>query len=318
MLIKPIKKYLDDKNVDEITINKPHEIWCKNYEGWKKVEIKELTYEHIVTLITAICTYNSIKESSNLSLRMPTGERVQITTFPALIDGQISFNIRKHGDRIFTLEELHSQGSFNNWKDKKLDDGISDVDKKLLELKESGQIMEFLEQIVLQKKNIIIAGATGSGKTTFARALIKKVPENERIITIEDVHELFLPDHPNKLHMMFGNAIGRISADEALGACMRLSPDRIFLAELRGNEAWEYLNSLNTGHNGSITTVHASSATQTFERIATLIKKSDVGRTIDLETINLTLKTSLEVILYFEKRKLVEIYFDPTNKKVSL
>ena len=171
--------------------------------------------------------------------------------------------------------------------------------------------MEFLQKAILHHKNIIIAGATGSGKTTFARALIKKVPTSERIITIEDVHELFLPEHPNKVHMMFGTGTGRISADAALMACMRLSPDRIFLAELRGNEAWEYLNSLNTGHSGSITTVHANSAAHTFERVATLIKKSDVGRTIDLETINLTLKTTLEVVLFFKRRKLVEIYFDP-------
>lgn len=311
MLLLPIQKYLDDPNVDEVTINQPKELWTKNFNGWTKHEIPELTLQHIQSLITAVCTYNSVKEASNLSLRMPKGERAQITTFPALIDGQISFNIRKHGERVFTLEELNEQGAFEDWKDTKLDGGISKIDKHLLELKESNKIMEFLQAAILNHKNIIIAGATGSGKTTFARALIKKVPTTERIITIEDVHELFLPEHPNKLHMMFGTGTGRITADEALTACMRLSPDRIFLAELRGNEAWEYLNSLNTGHSGSITTVHANSAAHTFERVATLIKKSDVGRMIDLETINLTLKTTLEVVLFFKRRKLVEIYFDP-------
>ena len=92
---------------------------------------------------------------------------------------------------------------------------------------------------------------------------------------------------------------------------MRLSPDRIFLAEIRGNEAWEYLNSLNTGHPGAITTTHANSAVHTFERLAMLIKKSEVGRLIDLETIKLTLYTTLDVILYFNQWKLIEVFYDP-------
>jgi type IV secretion system protein VirB11 len=99
---------------------------------------------------------------------------------------------------------------------------------------------------------------------------------------------------------------------------MRLSPDRIFLAELRGNEAWEYLNSLNTGYPESITTTHANSALQMFERIATLIKKSDVGRQLDIEMIKLVLHTTIDIVLFFKERKLIEVFYDPVFSKSKM
>lgn len=164
----------------------------------------------------------------------------------------------------------------------------------------------------------MIAGKTGSGKTTFARSLIEKVPVEERLITIEDVHELFLPNHPNRVHMLYGAGSGRVSADECLASCMRQSPDRIFLAELRGDEAWEYVNSLNTGHPGSITTTHANNALQTFERIATLIKKSPVGRQLDLDMVRRVLDSTVDVVAFFHERRLVEIYYDPIHARSRL
>ncbi|RCL02096.1 MAG: ATPase CpaF [Candidatus Tokpelaia sp. JSC189] len=99
---------------------------------------------------------------------------------------------------------------------------------------------------------------------------------------------------------------------------MRLSPDRIFLAELRRNEAWEYLNSLNTGHPGSITTTHANNALQTFEHVATLIKKSEVGRQLEMKMIKLVLYTTIDVILFFKNRKLIEVFYDPVFIKSKL
>jgi type IV secretion system protein VirB11 len=316
MLLNPIQHLLDDVDIDEVTINRPHEIWSKNYKGWTLHKIHELSMAHIQSLITATCAFNAIGESSALSLVMPNGERAQIMKFPALIDGQISFNIRKHGSKVYNLQDLQEQGAFDEWVERKLDDGIDEQDQELLDLKDSRQIKKFLEKCIEYHKNIVIAGATGSGKTTFARAMIQLVPLDERIITIEDVHELFLP-HENKLHLMFGHDKGRLSPKDALRCCMRSTPDRIFLAELRGDETWDYINSLNTGHSGSITTVHANNAVQTFDRIATLAKQSETGGKIDLETIMLTLKKTIHVVLYFENRKLKEIYFDPIGAKAA-
>ena len=327
LLLEPLKQFLDSKDVTEITINEPNQVWVKGFGNWQKHELKELDENHINSLVTAVFAYNNMREVAIGSLLMPDGSRCQILRFPATLDHQVSFTIRKHSDVVFTLEQLTETGSFQNWEDvsfnKSLGDyinskEITDKDKELVEIKASGDIQEFLTKSVQYHKNIVIAGKTGSGKTTFAKALILKIPSEERIITIEDVHELHLPSHPNHLHMMFGSGKGRISAFDALMACMRISPDRILLAELRGAETWEYLMSLNTGHPGGITTVHANGAVHTFDRIAGLIKSSEVGRTVDLEAIKMILYSTVDVVLYFDLRQLKQVFFDPIYVKEIL
>lgn len=197
------------------------------------------------------------------------------------------------------------------------EDGFTPSDRRLKCLLESGKTAELLDAAVQAKRNIIVAGATGSGKTTFARSLIDRVNVQERIITIEDVHELELPRHPNTVHMMYGSAQGRVDATQCIAACMRLSPDRIFLAELRGSEAWEYLSALNTGHPGSITTTHSNNAGDTYNRLAMLVKQSPTGGQLDLHTIQQFLRNTVDIVVYFERFKLREIYFEPLPKRLN-
>lgn len=333
-LLRPLLPYLEQSEITEITINQPLEIWTKTFTGWTRHEVTELTGSYLNALATSIIVYNGIQPKSVVSVILPGGQRGQIVQPPACIDGTLSLNIRKHAPMVKDLEELEAEGaftevcdvSFNKPNEKEARTLLEQQDFKRLEpfevellgLKREGHIVEFLKKAVLEKRNMVIAGKTGSGKTTFARSLIEKVPTHERIITIEDVHELSLTHHPNRVHMLYGYGAGRITADECLASCMRQSPDRIFLAELRGNEAWEYLNSLNTGHPGSITTTHSNNALQTFERIATLIKKSEVGRQLDIEMIKLVLYTTLDVVLYFKDRKLTEIFYDPIFAKAKM
>lgn len=333
-LLKPFLPLLESDDVTEISMNQPCEVWTKTLSNWTVHNIPELTANYMQGLITAIITYNGIGWQSIMYVILPGGQRGTIAVPPAVIDGTISFVIRKHSVVVKTLEQLHNENCFDGWVDVSFnnpnDDEINKFLNKrdfsrlhkfegtLLRLKRDRKIKDFLEQCVQNKRNIVISGKTGSGKTTFARSLIEKVPTRERIITIEDVHELFLENHPNKVHMLYGNGSGRVSADECLTACMRESPDRIFLAELRGNEAWEYLNSLNNGHPGSITTVHANNALQTFERISTLIKKSDVGRQLDVQLIKSDLYTTIDVVLFFHDRKLIEVFYDPIFSKQQM
>jgi len=333
-LLKPLRAHLEQINVTELTINRPGEVWTKTWEGWTRHEVTELTTTYLHSLATALIVYNHIEPKSVVSVILPDGRRGQIVQPPACIEGSLSLNIRKHAPTVKGLEELATEGAFTcvsdvsfnkpNRNDAKAYLKHSDFRRleafevDLLDLKRENRIVDFLHQAVLTKRNMVIAGKTGSGKTTFARSLIEKVPTNERLITIEDVHELELSHHPNRVHMLYGYGPGRITADECLASCMRQSPDRIFLAELRGNEAWEYLNSLNTGHPGSITTVHANNALQTFERISTLIKKSEVGLGLDMEMIKRVLYTTLDVVLYFKDRKLTEIFYDPIFAKEKM
>ncbi|MET3559411.1 type IV secretion system protein VirB11 [Bartonella japonica] len=333
-LLQPLDRFLEDPKITELSICRPCELWTKSTEGWQVHNLPELTHTFLQTLITAVIVYNGMAPKSIHYVNLPGGQRGTIIQTPAVIDGSLSFVIRKHSLTVKTLEELNEEGvlsdfsdvSFNKPSEKEATDlllrqdftRLEPFEVQLLHLKRDRKILKFLEECVLHKRNIIIAGKTGSGKTTFARSLIEKVPVEERIITIEDVHEIFLPNHPNHVHMIYGNGAGRVSADECLDACMRQSPDRIFLAELRGNEAWEYLNSLNTGHPGSITTTHANNALQTFERCATLIKRSEIGRQLDLEMIKMVLYMTVDVVLFFKDRKLSEVFYDPIFSKSKI
>jgi type IV secretion system protein VirB11 len=167
-----------------------------------------------------------------------------------------------------------------------------------------------LNQLMRPLAPFLAPAETGSGKTTLARSLVEEVPRSERIVTIEDVHELRL-NHPNRVHLMFGEGEGRVSAEVCLAACMRLSPDRIFLAELRGSEAWEDVGGSNTGHPGSITTTHANGAVQVFDRVATLIKNSPVGRGLEVSEIRRVLQTTLDVLVFMANWKVQEVFYDP-------
>lgn len=333
-LLRPLLPYLEQGDVTELTINRPGEVWTKTSTNWTHHDVTELTGTYLQSLATALIVYNHMGPKSVVSVILPGGQRGQIVQPPACIEGTLSLTIRKHAPIVKDLYELEAEGafshvcdvSFNKPTPSEAKSSLQAPDFKRLEpyevdlltLKRENRIVEFLKKAVLEKRNMVIAGKTGSGKTTFARSLIEEVPFHERLITIEDVHELVLAHHPNRVHMLYGYGPGRITADECLASCMRQSPDRIFLAELRGNEAWEYLNSLNTGHPGSITTVHANNALQTFERIATLIKKSEVGQQLDIEMIKRVLYATLDVVLYFKDRKLTEIFYDSLFAKEKM
>jgi len=232
-----------------------------------------------------------------------------------VVDGALSINIRKHSSVVKTIDELEAQGAFEDWVDVSdpVDDAsrLTPLDQALLALKAQRRTRQFLEKAIVGCRNIIVAGKTGSGKTTFARSLIECVPTSERILTVEDVHELQLPNHPNRVHMIYGTGAGRASATDCIAAAMRSSPDRIFLSELRGAEAWDYLNALNTGHPGSVTTTHANSARDTYDRVALLVKQSEAGNSIDIDTIRRFLYATLDISLYFANYRLVEVCFNP-------
>ncbi|WP_370486477.1 P-type DNA transfer ATPase VirB11 (plasmid) [Xanthomonas euvesicatoria] len=333
-LMKPLAPVLAGPDVTELAVTRAGGVWANTCGAWVWHDVPHLTHEHLYALANALAVYNGMPLRSILSVVLPDGERGQVVMPPACIDNTLSINIRKHAARAFSLEELEAQGvfsavndvSFNRFTADRIDalrhatdmTRIDDQEAELLHLKSESRWREFLVKAVQYKRNIIIGGKTGSGKTTLARSLTQAIPADERVVTIEDVHELRLEDHPNKVHLLYGGITGRVSSQEALAACMRLSMDRILLAELRGDEAWDYLNSLNTGHPGSITTGHFNNAIQGYERVAALVKKSPAGRDIAIDMIRQLLYTTLEVVLYYKNRRLVEVFYDPAFSKSKL
>ncbi len=326
-LLRPLAPFLGRADVTELAINRPGELWARTRGAWELNELPELSDEYLGALTTAMAVYSGLALRSVVSVVLPGGERGQIVRAPACVDGMTPLTIRKHAPVVRTLEELEAEGAFQDARDvsfhapsaeeakrevERHDFGRLDLHElDLLALKRSRRFAEFLRRAVQCRKNVLVAGKTGSGKTTLARSIIEAVPATERIVTIEDVHELVLPNHPNRVHLMFGEGEGRVSASACLAACMRLSPDRIFLAELRGTEAWEYVTGLNTGHPGSVSTTHANGAVQAFERVACLVKNSDVGRGLEMTEIRRVLHTTLDVVLFMADRKVREVFYDP-------
>lgn len=333
-LLRPLRPFLDEPRITELAINRPGELWTKARVGWERSLAPDLSAGYLDALGRAVAVYNGLPLSGMLSAVLPDGERCQIMREPACVPGWSPLTIRKHAPVNLTLDELARTGTFEAVRDVSFNlpsgreaeamltasgvDRLEEFEVELLALKRAGRWGEFCRRAIHYHQNTIIAGKTESGKTTLARALVAEVPASERIVTIEDVHELELPSHPNRAHLLFGEGDGRVSAVACLAACMRLTPDRIFLAELRGSEAWEYVMSLNTGHPGSVTTTHANSALLAVERVATLIKNSEVGRSLELGEVRRVLHTSLHLVLFMENRRVMQVFYDPIFQRSHL
>lgn len=313
----PLQPYLDDPAITELAIVRPHSLFARVAGHWEPHSCTALTASTLSALINALIVFNGLGTAPIVSAILPDGQRCQIVQPPACLDGSVAINIRKHAVAALSLEELQARGALAEVtlsEDAYNAEGLSHEDAFLLTLKKAGDLTRFLDEAVQRRRNIVVAGATGSGKTTFARSLIARVPNTERLITIEDVHELALPDHANRVHLMYGSGNGRVSATDCIGACMRLSPDRIFLTELRGPETWDYLAALNTGHPGSVTTTHANSAADAFDRLAILIKQSPAGGRLDLATIQHFLAHTVDIVVFLEHFRLKQLWFSPRRR----
>jgi type IV secretion system protein VirB11 len=192
----------------------------------------------------------------------------------------------------------------------------------LLRLRALGRYREFFAEAVRDKRTIVVAGDTGSGKTTFIRALLDEVPREERLITIEDAKEILLPEHPNKVHLYYSQGkqgVADVTPTELLRACLRMKPNRILLGELRGPEAWDFLNVCASGHPGGMSSVHAASCALTFERLAFLVGQSPSAATLRYEQIKRLLLLVVDIVVHIERvpgigRYVREVYFDPLRK----
>ncbi|MCX2694498.1 P-type DNA transfer ATPase VirB11 [Pseudomonas sp. DCB_CB] len=319
-----LRSYFDAQDLTELCINRPGEIWTEGAGGWQRHDAPWANNSYCEQLVKLIASWNGKTcddRSPYLSATLPTKERVQIVVPPACEKGTYSFTFRKPSQQDFSLDELESYGTFSDFQEIKRE--ITPTEIKLLELLSNKKLKEFLQLAVLSKKNIIVAGDTGSGKTTLTKSLTKCIPSVERLITIEDVEELTLANHPNKVHLFYTrkdedegqNAQARKdTAKSALVSCLRMKPDRILLAELRGDEAWEYIKAVGTGHPGSITTMHAGGALATFGQLVNLVKSSSTGAHLDAEYLKWFLQTNIDVVVFIHKRKIREIYYDPEHK----
>lgn len=323
-----LKPFLSNLDNTEIVVNKPGEVITLSKGQWRYHVVPELTYSKCLDIAKLAATFSKQKINDRtpiLSATLPNGERIQVVRPPACLDGCVSFTIRNPSRKRYTLDEYEALGMFNDTKASVNE--ISDIEQRLVDLNEKGYYKEFLRLAVKSKKTIIVSGSTGSGKTTFCQSLLDLVPQDERLISIENVDELKLYEsHTNTVNLFYSankQGVAEISQQELLESSLRMKPDRIFVAELiRGDEAFYFLRNVNSGHPGSMTTIHANSPELAFEQLVLFLKESESGSSLSRIDIKQFLYMCVDVVIQTQAVKGIhrvsEIYYDPKKKYEQL
>ncbi len=337
LTLRPLAPILGDASVTELCINRPGEIFIEAAGGWRRETMAQLDYAWCRSFAKLVANYTRqrIDESSPLlSASLPTGERVQVVMPPATTLGTVAITIRRPSREVWSIAELAARGIFRPMRAAVAGVGAGagkgavgtaqSLQQELVGLLASGDYETFMRRAVQTRQNIVVSGPTGSGKTTWTRALIREIPTDERLITIEDAAELTLDRHPNHVRLFYSKddqGLARVTPKQLLESCLRMRPDRILLAELRAEEAFDYLRNVNSGHPGSITSVHAGSCELAFEQLGLLIKQSAGGREIARADIQQLLHRLIDVVIQFgvtnHQRYIKEIWYVPAGKRTA-
>lgn len=320
--LAPLQPLLAPGDVTELVVNRPGEAGVERGGEWTWHAIAELTEPWLATLAVAAAAHTRQDISPDhpiCSTVLPGGERCQIVIPPAVPTGTVSLTIRKPAGRLLDLSALEAAGLFQEMAD--AGEAPGEDEDTLGRFREAGDWPAFFSRAVRTRKNILISGATGSGKTTFARSLIQLIPEQERLITIEDARELTAP-HRNLVHLTYardGRGLSTAGPKALLEGALRMRPDRILMQELRDASAFFYLRNVSSGHPGSITTVHADSAAIAFEQLTLLVRESDGGRDLPRDDIRNLLHLLVDVVVQLKRVegrfRVTEVYYDPVRKR---
>ena len=303
--LERLKPFLSDERVSEISVNRPGELFIERLgvAGMERVVDAQFTAEWIRTLSERVAgSTNQVVNDEHpiLSASLPTGERFQCVLPPAAPDGG-AISIRKQVIHDIGLDIYKSRGAFDDTKvGRQLT--LSAAEEQLAAMmKGDVDVLQFLRTAVRSRVSIAVSGGTSTGKSTFLNALLKEVPEEERIVTIEDTREL-RPITPNTVALIASKGDqgrAKVTPQELLEASLRMRPDRVMLGELRGEEAFSFLQAINTGHPGSLTTVHANSARDAYDRLALMVLQS--GVTLRKQEIIDYLKEVIPIVVQLER-----------------
>jgi type IV secretion system protein VirB11 len=295
--LAPLAAHLNRPDVTDIYVNRPGELWLETLGGdaerHTEPALTEATLARLARQLAALTHQGISREHPLMSAVLPDGSRVQVVVPPATRE-HLAMAIRKQAAPRLTLADYASNGAFARASNAPLDLTADRDDPGHMALNDADPA-GMLAQAVRARRNILISGGTSSGKTTFLNALLREVPQDERLILIEDTPEL-LVDQPNHVGLVavrgeLGEA--RVTANDLVTASLRMRPDRIILGELRGNEAFAFLRAINSGHPGAMTTIHADTPEAAVEQLVLLVLQAGTGlsradirhyisRTIDL------------------------------------
>ena len=323
LTLRALRPLLAREDITEICINRPQEAFVETRQGWERIELPFADFAwcyRLAKLIANTSRQRVTEESPLLSAALPTGERVQVVIPPATSPGCVAICIRRPSRVHWSMADLTRAGVFRHTRRSSV--ALDEIEEELLRLLAAQEFEAFMRLAVRAKKNIVVSGPTGSGKTTYTKALIREIPRSERLITIEDAPELTLDDHPNHVRLFYSKGDqgqARVAPRQLLESCLRMRPDRILLAELRSDEAFEYLRNANSGHPGSITSVHASSCELAFEQLTLLVKQNPAGADLPRPEIKNLLILLIDIVIQFAivgaERVIQEIWFEPARKR---
>ena len=286
-----LQEFLEDEGITEIMINGTKSIFFERDGRIYKSDKRFLSKEKLEDVIQQIVAGSNrlVNEASPIvDARLADGSRVNVVLAPVAVNGPI-VTIRKFGKDAITMDQLIAWNSI------------------------SKEISDFLAALVAAGYNIFISGGTGSGKTTFLNALSQYIPKDERIITIEDNAELKLQEIPNLVSLEARNpnveGTGAVTIRDLIKSALRMRPDRIIVGEVRGAEAIDMLQALNTGHDGSLSTGHANSTADMLSRLETMVL---MGMNLPLPAIQRQIASGIDIIVHLgrlrdKSRKLLEV-----------
>jgi pilus assembly protein CpaF len=301
--LKPIEHLIPDDSISKVMVNGPDHIFIEKDGFVEAVQGISLGEKSLMVAVKNIARRlgDDISESKPiLDSRLPDGSRVAAVIPPCSVNG-VTLTIRKFNARHFGVEDLVQAGTLERW------------------------LANQLETYVLARKNILIAGGTGSGKTTILNVLGKFIPSDERVLLIEDTSEIHMcQDNLVRFEARQPqNCLPAVTIRDLLKASFRHRPDRIILGEIRGGEAFNLLQLLNTGHSGSLSTVHATSAKQGLARFTSCVLQSGVD--LPYRAIKTNVGDSVNVVVHLERRpgrrfvsEVVEIHgYDPDRDEYN-
>lgn len=284
MLLRPLQQWLESPDIVEIAVNEPGVVWIERLgslamERHLVPDLTELAIRKLAQVVATTTRQAVNEETPILSAHLPTGERFQAILPPVAERGGV-IAIRKQVVKKLALEDYARLGAFDHVEASGAET-LTGLEQELVGLLRAGETQKLIATAVRHRMSMIIAGGTSSGKTTLLNAILREIPHDERLVSMEDARELD-PPHKNFVPLLTskgGQGIARISMQDLLMASLRLRPDRIFLGELRGDEAYAFLRAVNTGHPGSLTTVHADSPAGAYEQVALMTMQGGVPLT---------------------------------------
>ena len=274
---------MSDSSITEVMINGPRDIFVE--KGSKVVKLdkcfdNERRLLDVIQRIVGMAGREVTEANPIVDARLPDGSRVNVVLSPVSLVGPV-VTIRKFSKDPMTMEKLIGYGSLTR------------------------EVADVLETLVKARYNIFVSGGTGSGKTTFLNALSNFIPKDERIITIEDSAELQIKNVPNLVRMEVRNAnsagVGSIPMKDLIKSSLRMRPDRIIVGEVRGEEALDMLQAMNTGHDGSLSTGHANSAQDMISRLETMVLQGSSA--LPLKAVRQQISSAVDIIIHLSRMR---------------